>query len=141
MTPEKELQLMADFPQIFTDATKGPKESAMSWGIECESGWYDLLHDMCQEVMDMIAATPDLFLYEFRAEQVKEKFGTLRFYSNSTTILQNIVDRYERLSGSTCEMCGKPGILHHSGSWLKTLCFKCAKANNYIVDDYKEVKT
>jgi len=34
-------------------------------------------------------------------------------------------------SMETCEVCGKKGSLCRRGSWLKTLCKKCAKENGY----------
>lgn len=58
--------------------------------------------------------------------QVKEKFGRLRVYFHpgqaDTDVLEELIDQAERESGRICEMCGKPGVLMTTGSWLKTLC-------------------
>lgn len=55
-------------------------------------------------------------------EQVKEKFGTLRFYyEGGDQIVDGLVRMAEALSGSTCEVCGAPGH-QRSGGWIKTLC-------------------
>lgn len=45
-----------------------------------------------------------------RASQVKEKFGTLRFYMTSQTPeMDKIIEKACRKSAKTCEECGKPG--------------------------------
>lgn len=55
-------------------------------------------------------------------DQVKEKFGTLRFYvSNSNQELDNYITFAESMSGVMCEVCGSPGK-RRSGSWVRTLC-------------------
>jgi len=61
-----------------------------------------------------------------RASQVKEKFGTLRFYmTTGSNEMYNLIDEAEKESAKTCEFCGKPGKLR-SGGWLLTLCDECA---------------
>lgn len=58
--------------------------------------------------------------------QVKEKFGTLRFYVHSATDEQyNYIDFAEIMSGKTCERCGSTGT-YYPMSWHKTLCDKHA---------------
>jgi hypothetical protein len=90
------------------------------------------------------------------ATQVKEKYGTLRFYyredyneeimslieTGKYPDLQRIIDRYsdyingivhfaETASGRTCEETGQPGELHATGGtrmgWLKTVSKEHAK--------------
>jgi hypothetical protein len=62
-----------------------------------------------------------------RASQVKEKYGTLRFYMTSgTDEMYAITDKAERQSSVTCEFCGKPGKLRGRG-WLYTRCAPCWK--------------
>lgn len=61
-----------------------------------------------------------------RASQVKEKYGTLRFYMDySTKEMQNFIRETEDKSKVTCEQCGKLGKLRTSSYWLQTLCDKC----------------
>ena len=55
-------------------------------------------------------------------DQVKEKFGTLRFYySGGDDYISGLVSMAESMSGVTCEECGKPGT-QTSGGWIKTVC-------------------
>lgn len=56
------------------------------------------------------------------ATQVKEKYGTLRFYINGGTDKQYaLIDFAEMMSGTTCEVCGKPGK-QSKGGWVVTRC-------------------
>lgn len=56
------------------------------------------------------------------AVQIKEKFGTLRFYVEGwDTKSQAFVEFAEYHSARICETCGAPGKTR-SGRWLKTLC-------------------
>ena len=55
-------------------------------------------------------------------DQVKEKFGTLRFYySGGDDYISGLVSMAESMSGITCEECGKPGT-STGGGWIKTAC-------------------
>jgi hypothetical protein len=56
------------------------------------------------------------------ADQVKEKFGTLRFYVHGgDDYTDGVVSMAEAMSGVTCEVCGKPGTTS-GGGWITTLC-------------------
>lgn len=56
------------------------------------------------------------------ADQIKEKFGTLRFYATGGDEYTNGVIRMaESMSCVTCEVCSKPGMTNGKG-WIKTTC-------------------
>ena len=56
------------------------------------------------------------------AVQVKEKFGTLRFYYNGgDDYIDGLVSMAESMSAVTCEVCGNPGS-STTGGWIRTLC-------------------
>jgi hypothetical protein len=56
------------------------------------------------------------------ATQVKEKYGTLRFYyDGGDEYISGMVTLAEAMSSVTCERCGAPGETRHSG-WVQTLC-------------------
>lgn len=57
-----------------------------------------------------------------KASQVKEKYGTLRFYLTfGTDKMHDYAELAERLSENTCETCGKYGELRGNG-WYYTAC-------------------
>ena len=71
---------MDRFPILFQDSKKPMSETCMCWGIECPIGWFHILEQLCTVL--------EFYNMEFTknhgiaiiADQVKEKFGTLRFY-------------------------------------------------------------
>lgn len=59
---------------------------------------------------------------KIQAVQVKEKFGTLRFYTNySNDYIDGLIAMAESMSANTCEKCGKPGKLNGLG-WVYVAC-------------------
>jgi hypothetical protein len=61
-------------------------------------------------------------------DQVKEKFGTLRFYyTGGDEYISGMVTMAEAMSGTTCESCGNPGK-QTNGGWIKTICEPCETA-------------
>ena len=60
------------------------------------------------------------------AAQVKEKFGTLRFYVHGATDEQYAMIRFaENLSSTICEVCGSmKGRLNNNG-WIRCRCKNC----------------
>jgi hypothetical protein len=56
------------------------------------------------------------------ATQVKEKFGTLRFYyDGGDSVIEGMVYMAESMSGVTCEECGAPGTTGGRG-YISTKC-------------------
>lgn len=56
------------------------------------------------------------------ADQVKEKFGGLRFYYHGgDDAVSGMVRMAESWAANTCENCGAVGTLRHGG-WVRTLC-------------------
>lgn len=57
------------------------------------------------------------------AVQIKQKFGTARFYfDNTTQKAKDIIKEYENKSSITCEMCGEEGRLRNINGWYVTIC-------------------
>ena len=68
------------------------------------------------------------------ASQVKEKFGTLRFYYyGGDEYCHGVESLADSMSAVTCENCGTPGKLLTQG-WFRTLCETHAKEQNYDWD-------
>jgi hypothetical protein len=61
-------------------------------------------------------------------DQVKEKFGTLRFYySGGDDVIDGMVRMAESMTGVTCESCGNIGE-SRGGGWIHTYCTPCEEA-------------
>lgn len=95
------------------------------WGryVSCREGWYPILEDLENKLSYL---DPD-----YRIAQIKEKFGTLRFYFDTDaepmikSIMRDCVAAAEFASSYTCEYCGSSlGKLQQS-SWVKTACDEC----------------
>jgi hypothetical protein len=65
------------------------------------------------------------------ATQIKEKFGTLRFYyCGGDDYCHGVESMAESMSAVTCEVCGSPGKLRNGG-WIQTLCDEHANEAGY----------
>ena len=124
MKEELQEKLFRKYPKLYGRKDLPMQETCMCWGIECGEGWFDILDRLSHQ----------LSKYDVYAEQVKEKFGGLRFYvSFGVNINEADVDEIYKLIGEaetksmqTCENCGKPGITRQGG-WIRTLCDTCNK--------------
>ena len=110
-----EKTLVKKYPKIFKDYGGDITKTCMGWGLTCGRGWFLLLDELCSKIKDKNAV----------ARQVKEKFGTLRFYVDGDESVHDIVSEYEHKSGETCEDCGEPAKVQSEGGWLKCVCNDC----------------
>lgn len=104
---------------------KEPFHPFEGFGIECGKGWYGLLDDLCTKIEAELDKDPAL-KKDFNIDQIKEKFGGLRFYSSSTDIIDKLITEAEDKSFKTCEDCGKPGLILTIRGWMCTVCKECA---------------
>lgn len=64
---------------------------------------------------------------DYHIDQVKEKYGELRWYDNGSSLLyNNVIRKYEDLSRYTCVYCGKPAPYMSLG-WICPYCESCKK--------------
>lgn len=90
-------------------------------GFECGDGWMDLIYRLSQAISTHIGSAG----LDVVATQVKEKFGTLRFYvDGGDEEVFRLIDSAEQESATICESCGAPGTLTMKG-WCSTLCESC----------------
>ena len=102
--------------------------------FECGSGWYGIIHELSLAIEKILEE--DAVNYpipegqeneyiEMFAVQVKEKYGTLRFYmSCETDEISDIIRETEALSSQTCENCGTSGKMR-GDTWFLVRCDKC----------------
>lgn len=136
MKPEFDAVLFTDFPDIFPGGRNvDMRENLMCFGFECGDGWHDLIRKLCRGIQAALDADPALKPM-FRAVQVKEKYGGLRFYvDGGTDAIEAMIDAAEHESQRTCEECGAVGRTLENCGWYKTLCPACADAQGYPVKE------
>ena len=129
---------MERFPILFQNKDKPMTETCMCWGIECPKGWYNILEQLCTELEYSNMESVAKWGMAIVAEQVKEKFGTLRFYFDVRNVdiygkidnehqncklndvqskivhdhlymfAQHLINEAERMTEDTCADCGEP---------------------------------
>lgn len=109
MSPEKDAALRARYNLVF------PRPLINDEPIRCGDGWYFLLDNLCRMLQYHLGELPPEEREKYRAVQVKEKFGTLRFYLNRTPPnalhpINREIAGAEWASALFCDVCGKPGL-------------------------------
>jgi hypothetical protein len=144
MRKELRDKLFTKFPFYGYDEWKGNKNALlytlMPFGFECGDGWFDIIWQLSECIANELdnvrrnakwrkldskgrkPIDPDAY----RVIQVKEKFGTLRFYDMGfNSHISGMISMAEAMSEITCERCGARGKLREDRGWLLTLCDKC----------------
>lgn len=106
----------------------------MAWGFECGSGWFNIIDTLCNQIQHHIEwkmknlSAEEAESLQVIASQVKEKFGTLRFYyDGGDEAIEGMVRMAEAMTGKVCESCGVPGRLRTDG-WYRISCDSCETA-------------
>ena len=92
------------------------------WGDEVGQGWAPIVLKCHKELKHLDPG--------YRISQIKEKFGGLRYYYDSSLafdhvtrdVMDSVVVAAEHRCSHTCEVCGASGRVRHNGGWWKTLC-------------------
>ena len=95
---------------------------------ECNDGWRDLIERACVRIENALDNGDTI-----KISQIKEKYGTLRFYwsgrlpSEAKAKVDEVVDLAKARSAFTCEIYGAEGRLYSCGGWLATACSEHAR--------------
>lgn len=85
----------------------------------------DFIKQRAEELMRQPLQSVPEEIVQVTLDQVKEKFGTLRFYyTGGDDYISGLVAMAESMSGVICETCGNPGK-QTRGGWIKTICNPC----------------
>jgi hypothetical protein len=107
-----------------------PKMFANKYGgFAVGEGWWPILETLCANIQSHIdwqnknhekhPVVPQVVV-----EQIKEKFGGLRFYyQGGDDNVHGMVRMAESWAANCCEECGAPGV-RRGGGWIRTLCDK-----------------
>jgi hypothetical protein len=132
MRTELEQKLAAEFPFMLPKRDSNQNgyidDLYTEFGCECGDGWYEVIRGLCRDIVNAYEEVG--IAIEFQVEQIKEKYGSLRFYFGNyphelSDKLFEIVGKWEHKSEETCEVCGEQGKLRTNRPWIRTLCDKC----------------
>ena len=137
MNEDKQSMLQSRFPVLYRYI--GKSGTCMKYGLEVGDGWFELLWKLSE---DLEKLDPSLV-----ALQVKQKFGTLRFYLEQSDLemrheagqmfsfapqanderVRARIRQAEEASASICEQCGALGKLRNDG-YVHVSCDVCETA-------------
>jgi hypothetical protein len=119
MNQEHRNMLSNTFPNMFNNNRRIE--------MSCNDGWYNLIYKACTELAFYLNSPLGEGLRDrFRIIQIKEKFGSLRMYTNpENEVIYEIISKYSEISEKTCEFCGKEGQIKSHNGWLKAVCKSC----------------
>ncbi len=129
MTPENTEKLYQAFPMLYRGKDKSLQESSMSWGFECDDGWFDLIWKLSHAIEECARCAglkPDSDRWP-EAIQVKQKFGSLRVHLiNQTDEMCALINSASDASMTICETCGaiaaQTVVINR---WVQALCHQC----------------
>lgn len=153
MKLELEHQLVSKYPNLFKDYGGSPRETCLAFGIECGDGWYNIIDTLCgaiQSEVDWINGLWPNVNFKCCAVQVKEKYGSLRFYYEFTYTtdlaaeymekLEGSMDRIsgmtvlaEKISATTCERCGDK-CQREDAPFPRAICSACDQTIRDAID-------
>jgi len=117
---------------------------ALSRAIRGDFSTYSKVKSWYQKKIDEALLDPEpqlktvpLACPQVVVSQIKEKFGTLRFYyTGGDEFVDGLEHMADSMSAVMCEDCGCPGKSRSSkGKWIRTLCDKHAEEQGYIEDE------
>ena len=115
--------LLKKYPKLYAQYYWDKTQTCMCWGFDIQSGWFKLIDGLSRRITKL---DPDGTL---QAEQVKEKFGGLRFYyggkvrtKEAADKIRELVNKAEAKSFHICQECGKKGKMRNDAGWYVTLC-------------------
>ena len=127
MRQELDSLLCEKYPKMMVNRNLPMTETCMCWGFDCGDGWYNILNQLMGNIQHHIdwKNRNGEVVSQVTLDQVKEKFGTLRFYyTGGDEYIHGLVAMAEAMSGVTCEGCGNVGE-RKGGGWIHTYCKSC----------------
>jgi hypothetical protein len=76
---EYDTYMVSKYPKLFNQRNLPMTETCMCWGFDIGKGWYDTLDDLCNKIQTLC----DVYPIYIEFTQIKEKYGSGRFYFDS----------------------------------------------------------
>ena len=155
MKAELQQTLTEKYPKIFQVNESRRLEPYAMFGIECGGGWYDILNALCFQIQQHIdwnnrqrerllesnpynARIPDE-VSQVVITQVKEKYGSLRFYyDGGDDRIHGMVCMAETMSAVICEVCGDRGRMR-GRSWFYTACDRHTQEEDLVNETREDI--
>ena len=112
MRQELDEYLCKVYPKMMVNRNKDMKETCMCWGFEVGDGWFNIVNQLMGNIQHHLdwKNRKEEVVPQVTLDQVKEKFGSLRFYiTGGDDYIRGMVTMAETMSGVTCEVCGNIG--------------------------------
>ena len=125
------------------DDKKALHYTLMPFGLEVLDGWFELIKQLCLHIENVFhnarenakyqdPPTPYIGNEHFRVIQVKEKYGSLRFYDTGAPgregeRIDGAISLATQMSHHICEVCGNKGQTYRAYMWYLTRCEECFK--------------
>lgn len=116
-------RMIATYPRLFAEPFGG---------FAIGPGWWPIIEDLCANIQSHVDWQQEQLekygcgngCQQVVVEQIKEKFGELRFYyTGGDPTIDGMVRMAECWATHTCETCGGRGEIRSLG-WISTLCDK-----------------
>jgi len=96
-----------DYDYTYTELDSMPSGWRKAFGIR-----------MCDEIKEALGDQ----LHDYRITDIKEKYGSLRWYdAGANEEVYKVISKYEEISSVTCISCGKPATKITKG-WITPVC-------------------
>lgn len=129
---EENKRLIEEYPFLlprnrFTDQVSSDYDYSYTELDQLPIGWRKLFGEaICKDIKKALLEQGEDALYEYRILQIKEKYGSLRWYdSNTSEKIQEIIYKYEHISKYTCINCGRFQVPMLDDGWISPWCFDC----------------
>jgi hypothetical protein len=110
MTPHLTQQLFERFDQLYRGRHLPLTQNLMSLGFQCGDGWFDLIYTLSEQIERYGQTHPEAAAV--MTVQVKQKFGTLRFYVQpKLPEIEALITAAAQQSAQICEVTGQAGVL------------------------------
>jgi hypothetical protein len=93
-------------------------------GFAVGAGWWPIIESLCANIQAHTdwREKQGKPVPQVTVEQIKEKFGGLRFYyRGGDDYILGLIQMAESWAAHSCETCGAPGK-RRGGGWIRTLC-------------------
>lgn len=152
MENQLEEKLYRKYPKIFRQKDWPITQSCMGWGINTPNSWYSIIDNLCFCLQDHVDNGGKVYkkypfgkflarlfrnakyygrwvhkpIRQVEAVQVKEKYGTLRFYTNYyDPVIDQLVMMAELMTTRICSRCGSAQDIIETTGWISFTCSHC----------------